>query len=76
MKRSPAEPVAKIATSDPTDIPGGVPEERVDALYGLPLEEFTKARDACRCPRLLLPTAPRLAPVAMTYGDGRAQRVT
>jgi DNA repair exonuclease SbcCD ATPase subunit len=27
------------------DIPKGVPEEEWDALYGLPLEEFTKARN-------------------------------
>jgi hypothetical protein len=27
------------------DVPAGVPEKEVDALYGLPLEEFTKARN-------------------------------
>src|SRR5688500_10521615 len=27
------------------DIPETAPEEEVDALYGLPLEEFTKARN-------------------------------
>jgi hypothetical protein len=35
-----------MAASDPTAVPEGVPEERVDALYGVPLEEFTAARDA------------------------------
>jgi hypothetical protein len=38
--------MAKTEASDPTNIPDGVPEERVDALYGLPLDEFTPARDA------------------------------
>ena len=38
--------MAKAAASDPTDIPPEVPDERVDALYGLPLDEFTAARDA------------------------------
>ena len=32
--------------SDPVEIPKGVPEDRVDALYGLPLDEFTPSRDA------------------------------
>jgi hypothetical protein len=31
--------------SDPTQPPKGVPDDGVDALYGLPLEEFTPARD-------------------------------
>ncbi len=31
--------------SDPTAVPQGVPDERVDALYGLPLDEFTPRRD-------------------------------
>lgn len=35
-----------MAASDPTQLPDGVPEEGVDALYGLPLDEFTPARDA------------------------------
>lgn len=35
-----------MAASDPTEVPDGVPEEGVDALYGLPLDEFTPARDA------------------------------
>jgi hypothetical protein len=35
-----------VADSDPTAIPEGVPAERVDQLYGLPLDEFTPARDA------------------------------
>jgi hypothetical protein len=35
--------MAKAAASDPTDIPPEVPDERVDALYGLPLDEFTAA---------------------------------
>jgi hypothetical protein len=35
-----------MAASDPTEIPAGVPDERVDALYGLPLDEFTPSRDA------------------------------
>jgi hypothetical protein len=38
--------MAKTAASDPTDVPASVPEQRVDALYGLPIEEFTSARDA------------------------------
>src|ERR671927_1493124 len=38
--------MAKTAASDPNDVPTGVPEKRVDALYGVPLEEFTPARDA------------------------------
>jgi hypothetical protein len=32
--------------SDPTDIPRAAPADRVDALYGLPLDEFTPQRDA------------------------------
>lgn len=32
--------------SDPTQPPRGVPDDRLDALYGLPLDEFTPARDA------------------------------
>ncbi|HEY1596133.1 MAG TPA: hypothetical protein VGF74_12100 [Thermoleophilaceae bacterium] len=32
--------------SDPTQLPKGVPDDGVDALYGLPLDEFTPARDA------------------------------
>lgn len=35
-----------MPAGDPTDIPEGVPEERVDQLYGLPLAEFTPSRDA------------------------------
>lgn len=35
-----------MAASDPTDVPSAAPAERVDALYGLPLDEFTPARDA------------------------------
>jgi hypothetical protein len=35
-----------MAASDPTQLPGDVPEQDVDALYGLPLDEFTPARDA------------------------------
>ena len=35
-----------MAPSDPTDIPKGVPGERADALYGLPLGDFTSSRDA------------------------------
>jgi hypothetical protein len=31
--------------SDPIEIPDGVPEDAVDALYGLPLDEFTPRRD-------------------------------
>jgi hypothetical protein len=38
--------MAKTPESDPIDVPAGVSEERVDALYGLPLDEFTSARDA------------------------------
>ena len=38
--------MAKAAASDPTDIPLEVPDDRVDALYGLPLDDFTAARDA------------------------------
>jgi hypothetical protein len=34
-----------MADSDPTHLPEGVPEEAVDALYGLPLDEFTPRRD-------------------------------
>lgn len=35
-----------MAASNPTELPDGVPEDAVDALYGLPLEEFTPGRDA------------------------------
>lgn len=35
-----------MAASDPTDLPAGVPDDRVDALYGLALDEFTPSRDA------------------------------
>ena len=35
-----------MADSDPTVIPEALPAERVDELYGLPLDEFTPARDA------------------------------
>jgi hypothetical protein len=35
-----------VAASDPTDLPGGVPEDAVDDLYGLPVDEFTPRRDA------------------------------
>ena len=35
-----------MAASDPTDVPSAAPAERVDSLYGLPLDEFTPARDA------------------------------
>ena len=35
-----------MAASDPTDLPSGVPEDAVDELYGLPVEEFTPRRDA------------------------------
>jgi hypothetical protein len=35
-----------MAASDPTDIPASVPGDRVDALYGLALDEFTRGRDA------------------------------
>jgi hypothetical protein len=35
-----------VADSDPTVIPENLPAERVDELYGLPLDEFTPARDA------------------------------
>jgi hypothetical protein len=31
--------------SDPIEIPDGAPEDAVDALYGLPLDEFTPRRD-------------------------------
>jgi len=34
-----------MPNSDPTDIPDGVPEDSVDELYGLPLDEFTPRRD-------------------------------
>jgi hypothetical protein len=34
-----------MATSDPIDLPAGVPEDAVDALYGLPLDDFTPRRD-------------------------------
>jgi len=34
-----------MAESNPTQIPDGVPEESVDELYGLPLDEFTPRRD-------------------------------
>lgn len=34
-----------MAPSDPIAIPKGVPEDAVDALYGLPLDEFTPRRD-------------------------------
>jgi hypothetical protein len=34
-----------MADSDPIHLPEGVPEEAVDALYGLPLDEFTARRD-------------------------------
>ncbi|HKP90138.1 MAG TPA: hypothetical protein VJT75_09215, partial [Thermoleophilaceae bacterium] len=32
--------------SDPTAVPDGVPEDAVDELYGLPIDEFTPRRDA------------------------------
>lgn len=35
-----------MAASDPTEIPDGVPGERIDALYGLSPDEFTPRRDA------------------------------
>jgi hypothetical protein len=35
-----------MADSDPTQVPKGAPEQDVDALYGLPLDEFTPRRDA------------------------------
>src|SRR3954452_6186046 len=35
-----------MATSDPTDVPAGVPEDAVDELFGLPIDEFTPRRDA------------------------------
>jgi hypothetical protein len=35
-----------MAASDPTDIHADAPSERVDSLYGLPLDEFTPSRDA------------------------------
>jgi hypothetical protein len=34
-----------MAESNPTQIPGDVPEDAVDELYGLPLDEFTPRRD-------------------------------
>ncbi|HEX6459560.1 MAG TPA: hypothetical protein VF032_11635, partial [Thermoleophilaceae bacterium] len=34
-----------MAESNPTQPPPSVPEEQLDALYGLPLEEFTPRRD-------------------------------
>jgi hypothetical protein len=34
-----------VAESDPTQPPAEVPEEAVDALYGLPLDDFTPSRD-------------------------------
>src|SRR4051794_37239529 len=34
-----------VAANDPTSIPAGVPEDAVDELYGLPLDEFTPRRD-------------------------------
>jgi hypothetical protein len=34
-----------MPASDPIAIPDGVPEDAVDALYGLPLDEFTPRRD-------------------------------
>ena len=34
-----------MSTSDPIDLPAGVPDDAVDALYGLPLDEFTPRRD-------------------------------
>lgn len=38
--------MATTDTSNPTDVPSGVPEDRVDALYGLTLDEFISAQDA------------------------------
>jgi chromosome segregation ATPase len=38
--------MAQTATRDPTDVPAAVPDERVDALYGLALDEFVRGRDA------------------------------
>jgi hypothetical protein len=35
-----------MAASDPAQVPRGVPEKDVDALYGLPLDQFTPRRDA------------------------------
>jgi hypothetical protein len=35
-----------VAASDPTAVPAGVSEERVDALFGLPIDDFTPSRDA------------------------------
>jgi hypothetical protein len=35
-----------VAASDPTNIPAGVPEDAVDELFGLPVDEFTARRDA------------------------------
>jgi hypothetical protein len=34
-----------MAESNPIHLPEGMPEEAVDALYGLPLDEFTPRRD-------------------------------
>lgn len=34
-----------MPSSDPISVPEGVPEDAVDALYGLPLDEFTPRRD-------------------------------
>lgn len=34
-----------VPASDPTSIPADVPEDAVDELYGLPLDEFTPRRD-------------------------------
>jgi hypothetical protein len=35
-----------VAASDPTAVPEGVPQDAVDELYGLPIDEFTPRRDA------------------------------
>ena len=35
-----------MAESDPLQPPDDVPEDELDTLYGLPLEEFTGQRDA------------------------------
>ena len=35
-----------MAASDPTAVPEGVPEDAVDELYGLPIDEFTPRRDS------------------------------
>jgi hypothetical protein len=35
-----------MPASDPTVVPHGVPEDAVDELYGLPIDEFTTRRDA------------------------------